>query len=212
MAIDIKSLIKYDSLLKLPLSKKILVVAGVNIVIAALFYQLLLKPQIDQIGNLTANLSELTAKVADNRRIASDIPRFQREKADLEEQLRKSLAQLPNEKEIPNLIDSISEAARKSGLKIDLFKPAEGSIKGFYAEIPVEMEVEGTFESLYEFCVKVGALPRIVNIQGMNAGLSDVSVTVSPKVKAKFVAMTFRFVSPEEAAAVAEAEAAKKKK
>ena len=97
-------------------------------------------------------------------------------------------------------------------MKITLFKPTVGLIREFYAEIPIEMEVEGTFESLYEFCVKVGALPRIVNIQGMDAGLSDNVITVSPKVKAKFVTMTFRFVSPEEAAAVAEAEAAKTSK
>src|SRR3990170_5452045 len=162
MAIDLKNIVKLDAVMKLPLSKKIIILAGIIIAIAALSYQLLLKPQTTEIANLTVSLAELTVKVEENRRIAADIPRFQKEKDELEEQLKKALSQLPNEKEIANLIDSISESARKSGLKIGLFKPIEGSIKGFYAEIPVEMEVEGTFESLYDFCVKVGALPRIV--------------------------------------------------
>ncbi|MFZ3071908.1 MAG: type 4a pilus biogenesis protein PilO [Thermodesulfobacteriota bacterium] len=212
MAIDIKNLIKYDALLKLPLSKKILVVAGVNIVIAALFYQLLLKPQTIEIASFTIGLADLTAKVEENRRIAADIPRFQKEKADLEEQLRKSLAQLPNEKEIPNLIDSISESAKKSGLKVVLFQPGQETSRGFYADIPVDMSVEGTFESLYNFCVKISELPRIVNIQNINTGLASGGAILSnPIVTARFVTMTFRFVSPDEATATA-AEAAKKRR
>lgn len=211
MAIDVKNLVKLDAVIKLPLSKKILILAGINIAIIALFYQVLLKPQTTKISSLTVSLAELTAKVEENRRIAADIPRFRKEKADLEEQLEKALSQLPNEKEIPNLIDSISDSARKSGLKVVLFQPGQETTKGFYAEIPVNMEVEGTYGSLYNFCVKIGELPRIVNIQNITTNLAAGSISSNPVVRAGFVTMTFRFVSPEEAAASA-AEAARKRK
>lgn len=211
MAIDLKNIVKLDAVMKLPLSKKIVILAGIVIAIAALFYQLLLKPQTTEIGSLTIGLSELTVKVEENRRIAADIPRFQKEKAELEEQLKKALSQLPNEKEIPNLIDSISESARKSGLKVVLFQPGQETPRGFYSDIPVNMEVEGTFESLYDFCVKISELPRIVNIQNISTNLASSAISSKPIVKAQFVTLTFRFVSPDETAA-AEAEAAKKKK
>lgn len=211
MAIDLKNIVKLDAVMKLPLSKKIIIIAGVIIAIAALFYQLLLKPQTTEIGSLTIGLAELTVKVEENRRIAADIPRFQKEKAELEEQLKKALSQLPNEKEIPNLIDSISESARKSGLKVILFQPGQETPRGFYSDIPVNMEVEGTFESLYDFCVKVSELPRIVNVQNISTNLATNAISSNPTVKAQFVTLTFRFVSLEETAA-AEAEAAKKKK
>ncbi|MEK7313577.1 MAG: type 4a pilus biogenesis protein PilO [Deltaproteobacteria bacterium] len=211
MAIDLKNIVKLDAVMKLPLSKKIIILAGIIIAIAALFYQLLLKPQTTEIGSLTIGLAELTVKVEENRRIAADIPRFQKEKADLEEQLKKALSQLPNEKEIPNLIDSISESARKSGLKVILFQPGQETQRGFYADIPVNMEVEGTFESLYDFCVKISELPRIVNVQNITTNLATNAISSKPIVKAQFITLTFRFVSPEETAA-AEAEAVKKKK
>src|SRR3990170_4742071 len=163
MAIDLKNIVKLDAVMKLPLSKKIIILAGIIIAIAALSYQLLLKPQTTEIANLTVSLAELTVKVEENRRIAADIPRFQKEKDELEEQLKKALSQLPNEKEIPNLIDSISE------------------------------------------------LPRIVNIQNIATNLASSAISSKPVVKAQFVTLTFRFVSPEETAAAA-AEAAKKKK
>ena len=211
MAIDLKNIVKLDAVMKLPLSKKIIILAGIIIAIAALSYQLLLKPQTTEIANLTVSLAELTVKVEENRRIAADIPRFQKEKDELEEQLKKALSQLPNEKEIPNLIDSISESARKSGLKVILFQPGQETPRGFYSDIPVNMEVEGTFESLYAFCVKISELPRIVNIQNIATNLASSAISSKPIVKAQFVTLTFRFVSPEETAAAA-AEAAKKKK
>ena len=72
------------------------------------------------------------------------------------------------------------------------------------------MEVEGTFESLYDFCVKISELPRIVNVQNITTNLATNAISSKPIVKAQFITLTFRFVSPEETAA-AEAEAVKKK-
>src|SRR3972149_9508968 len=156
-------------------------------------------------------LFDLVVTVEETGQRSADIPRFQKEKDELEEQLKKALSQLPNEKEIPNLIDSRSESARKSGLKVILFQPGQETQRGFYADIPVNMEVEGTFESLYDFCVKISELPRIVNVQNISTILASSAISSKPIVKAPFVTLTFRFVSPEETAA-AEAEAAKKKK
>ena len=113
-----------------------------------------MKPQTTEIGSLTIGLAELTVKVEENRRIAADIPRFQKEKADLEEQLKKALSQLPNEKEIPNLIDSISESARKSGLKVILFQPGQETQRGFYADIPSTWKSRGRSKVFMIFALR----------------------------------------------------------
>ena len=114
--------------------------------------------------------------------------------------LKAAVAQLPNDKEIPDLIESISRAGVKSGLKVLLFRPSAEVPKGFYAEVPVTMSVEGRFESLYEFSAKVGEMPRIVNIAGMDINSTGHKNRV-PMLKANFVATTFRFIpapAPEE--------------
>lgn len=195
----IKSLLKIDFIFKLPLSKKIIIVAVIDVIIALLFYQFLIGPQRDEVAELRNTVNDLTVQLDDSRRIAKDIPAFEKEKEELEGQLKSALAQLPNEKEIPSLIDSISDAAKKSGLKILLFRPRPETPKGFYAEVPVDMDVEGTYDSLYGFCEKVSRLPRIVNIEGINVTLPDMKNIANPVpgINAKFVAMTFRFVPDE---------------
>lgn len=185
--------VNFDSVIKLPLSKRVLILAGVNILIAGLVYWFLIGPEYEEVKRLRVSLADLTVKLNENRSIAADIPRYIKEKEDMEAKLKAAVAQLPNEKEIPDLIDSISNAGQKSGLKILIFKPGGEVKKGFYAEVPVNMSVEGKFESLYDFSMKVGNLPRIVNISSMDI-TSLGHRGRFPLLKANFVATTFRFI------------------
>jgi type IV pilus assembly protein PilO len=189
-----------DTIMKLPLSRKIIILAVVNIAIIGGLYWFLIGPKYDEIGKLKNDLSSLQSKLDENRTIASDIPRYLKEKEEMEARLNAAVAQLPNEKEIPDLIDSISRAGEKAGLKILVFRPSRETSRGFYAEVPVNMSVEGRFESLYDFSAKVGSLPRIVNIENMNI-ISLGHRNKVPLLKANFMATTFRFIPGPEAGA-----------
>lgn len=189
-----------DTVMKLPLSRKIIILAAINIVIIGIFYWFLIGPKYGEIKGLKEQYASLQAKLDENRVIAADIPRYRKEKEEMEEKLKAAVAQLPNEKEIPDLIDSISRAGEKAGLKILIFRPGKEIRKGFYAEVPVNMSVEGRYESLYDFSAKVGSLPRIVNIEDMSI-VSLGHKNRVPVLKANFVATTFRFIpGPEEGA------------
>ena len=165
----------------------------VNAVIAGAIYWFLTGPQIREVRRLKDDMTRLTAQLEQNRRVAADLPRYLKEKKELDARLAEAVARLPNEKEIPDLIDSVSTAAKKSGLKILLFRPSHEVNKGFYAELPINMSVEGRFESLFDFSVKVGNLPRIVNLTNMNV-ISEGHRRRVPVLKADFVATTFRFI------------------
>ncbi len=184
---------KIDSILKLSLPKKIALLVVVNAVIAGGIYWFLTGPKIDEVRHLKRDMVKLSAKLEENRRVASDLPRYLKEKKEMEARLAEAVARLPNDKEIPDLIDAISSAAKKSGLKILLFRPAREVNKGFYADLPINMSVEGRFESLFDFSVKVGNLPRIVNLTSMGI-VSRGHKNRMPDLKADFVATTFRFI------------------
>ena len=189
-----------DSIMRLPLSRKIIILAAINVVIIGLFYWFLIGPKYAQINGLEEQDQNLQVKLTENRIIAADIPKYRKDKEDMEALLNAAVAQLPNEKEIPDLIESISRAGEKSGLKILLFRPGKEVGRGFYAEVPVNMSVEGRFESLYEFSAKVGNLPRIVNMESMSITSLGHKNRV-PVLRANFVATTFRFIpAPEEGA------------
>lgn len=185
--------INFDSVLKLSLPKRALILIAVNLLLAGAMYWFLLGPVYDDVKRLRGDLDALNVKLNENRTIAADIPKYLHDKEDLEKKLEAAVAQLPNEKEIPDLIDSISKAGEKAGLKIQLFKPEREIKRGFYADVPVTMIVEGRFESLYDFSVKVADLPRIVNIGGIDI-LSLGHKNRIPVLKANFVATTFRFI------------------
>lgn len=199
MALPVK--INIDSILKLPLSKRILILVAVNLAVAGILYWLLTGPKYARVAELDTELSELAVKLNESRHIAADIPKFLREKEELEEKLDAAVAQLPNAKEIPDLIDGISGAGVKAGLKILLFKPEKEVSKGFYAEVPVNMTVEGRYESLYDFSVKIGSLPRIVNLGSLEI-VSQGHKNRVPVLKTDLVATTFRFLSEQDAAKV----------
>ncbi len=184
---------KLNVVMRMPLSRKILVLAAIHIVVIVLYYFFLFSPKSAEIAMQKTSLDGVMRNVTRTRVIAANIPKFKKEKEQLEVQLRKALAQLPNEREIPNLINNISKAGKDSGLDILVFKPSGEKSKGFYAEVPVKMQVKSEFKSFYTFCKKVGELPRIVNIEGLNiASKEEKDGTVL--LSASFTATTFRFV------------------
>jgi type IV pilus assembly protein PilO len=141
-------------------------------------------------------------------RIAAQLERYRAEVKELDAQLRRALAQLPDQKEIPDLLSTVSSVGRDAGLEIVLFRQRPEVYRDFYAEVPVEMLMRGTYAQVTAFLEKVASLDRIVNV-------TDISMK-SPKIDdgrvvldTSCTAVTFRFLSEEERARIA-AEKAKK--
>ena len=66
-----------------------------------------------------------------------------------------ALKQLPNKKEIDKLLQDISYHAIESGLVVLLFKPQKEIKKNFYAEIPVDIKLSGTYHDQAIFFDKI---------------------------------------------------------
>ena len=57
------------------------------------------------------------------KKVVADLPRFEKELAQIEAQFKEALTLLPNTREIPSLLTNISNLARDCGLEIMLFQP-----------------------------------------------------------------------------------------
>jgi len=132
---------------------------------------------------------------------------------DLQAAVRHAEVQLPDKKEIPDLLSAISSAGRESGLEIMLFRQKPERFQDFYAEVPVDVLVRGNYHQVATFFDRVGQLDRIVNV-------SDIAMK-EPKdesgtmiIDTSCSAVTFRFLDEAERDKVAKqkAEAAKKEK
>ncbi len=195
MAIDIKDLknINLDFILKLPFSRKLMVLGGIWFVISGIYGYVFYYPKVNESKNLNARITTLQKDIDNESITANQLPKIKKERAEFKSQLEQALNQMPNEKEIPNLLSNISSSGKEAGLDIFLFKPLGESPKGFYAEVPVDMKVQGGYENIFLFFEKIAGLQRIVNIEKMNLG-NPKDVKGGIVLSADFKATTFRFI------------------
>lgn len=159
--------ITFDSIVKLPTSRKVLILLLILAVILGLYFYLVYLPKSELLNKKTEELAKLEMQVRELRIIAANMKRFQAEAAKLREELKFAMGQLPTSKEIPSLLANISNLGKEAGLEFLLFRPGTEIAKEFYAEIPVEIKVRGTYHDVAVFFDKVGKMPRIVNIAGV---------------------------------------------
>ncbi len=74
------------------------------------------------------------------------------------------LRRLPDKTEIPGLLEDISKTGNTNGLIFTLFKPQNEISLEFYAEVPIEIVVWGTYHRFAKFVSDIAALPRIVTL------------------------------------------------
>jgi len=156
--------ITLETIVKLPTSRKILILGILTAVIIGLYFYLIYMPNLDLLKKKKAEMGALENQVRELRIVAANMKRFQAEAAKLREELKLAITQLPTSKEIPSLLSNISRLGKEAGLEFLLFKPAAEVSREFYSEIPVEIRVRGTYHNVALFFDKVGKLPRIVNI------------------------------------------------
>lgn len=77
------------------------------------------------------------------------------------------LRQLPEKTDVESLLVDVSQTGLASGLEVNKFKPSAEEKKGFYAELPIALEVIGSFHQMATFISGIAALPRIVTISEM---------------------------------------------
>ena len=162
--------INAESIKKLPTKQKAYVLIVMLAAIAGLYWYLVYSPKSVELTRLAADFEKLQAELTESRAIAADLPKFREEVARLNEELKKALLELPDKKEIPSLLTNISKLGIESGLEFIRFKPMNEIPTGFYAKVPVEISVKGTFHALAIFFDKVSKLSRIVNITDVNIG------------------------------------------
>jgi len=138
--------------------------------IAGAFVYFVYLPKQEEYRSLQEKNRSLETQLVNTRRIANDLPKFQAEYEKMKKQLDEALSELPNQKEIPSLLTSIASLAKEQGLEVLTFRPGGEVPRGFYADVPVSLKLQGSFHDLALFFQAVGDLSRIVNIGNLKVG------------------------------------------
>jgi type IV pilus assembly protein PilO len=190
MALDFKSLVGSMT----PKQRNFLL-GAIGVAIIALYATQLVLPLWESKGTLEADLQKLQADLDQKRMIAANRPKLEEEIKGLEKQLEAAVVKLPEEKEIPNLLTQVNERGQQSGLEFLLFRPAAQVKKGFYAEVPIEIRVEGEYHTLATFLDRVSKLERIVNVADLRISpLAAQRAKTGRTISADLKATTFTFL------------------
>jgi type IV pilus assembly protein PilO len=103
--------------------------------------------------------------------------------------------QLPSKAEMDALLSDISQAGLGRGLQFELFRPGQAAPKDYYAELPIDIKLNGSYHDMGAFASDVAHLSRIVTLNNLNINVGkDGALTLDA------VAKTFRYLDPEEVA------------
>jgi type IV pilus assembly protein PilO len=201
----------FDQFFDLPFGRRILVYGFIAALLVSLYYFFLYLPasaSIDekqtQLRSLATEKSKLLTSLKNREALKAEI-------AKIEAQFKEVTKQLPESKEIPELLRQVSNLGRDSGLEITLFRQQGENLKDLYAEVPVEMAVRGGYHQLALFFEKVRHLDRIVNISNISMKNPQM-LNGQLQVEASFAATTYRFLTEEEQEQIARQKEEEKKK
>ncbi len=186
-----------EDLLDKPPRQKIIFLVAASIMLWGLAWVTLLGGQSDRLAELRAQartdeerLQTLEAKAADLENVRQAVRVLDRE-------ISAALARLPDRKEIPDLLNNVSEIASQSGLRITKFRQLDERLKDYYAEVPVELSMVGTFHEMAAFFDRVPRLNRLINMTDIAMKRPSVGAG-GVRVEASCLATTFRFLDEKE--------------
>ena len=126
---------------------------------------------------------------------AVNLDEYRRQLAEIDRSFGALLKQLPNKAEMGDMLVDINKAAQARGLAVELFRPGGEAPREFYAEVPITLNLTGSYHDIGSFTGDLARLPRIVT-------LNDVSLTVGPNqaLAMRTTAKTFRYLDENEIA------------
>ncbi len=173
------------------------------LVVGGGFYQFT-QDKIVELQSIESKEEPLKAEYKRKQSKAANLQAYTQQMAEMEERFGSMLRQLPQKTEVADLLVEISQIGLSNNLEFSLFKPSREIRKEFYAELPVNINVTGTYHDFGGFATGIAALPRIVTIHNVsmvpkNAKDASKDMDADKKLTIILVAKTYRYLDEEEA-------------
>lgn len=178
-----------------PWGPKVAVLALILVVIMALAAGFDWRDQWDRLEAGEKEEGTLRQSWLNKKLQAVNLEAYRQQLKDIEQQFGALLKQLPNKSEVDALLTDINQAGLGRGLEFDLFRPAPPRVADFYAELPIQIKVTGSYHDMGAFASDVAQLSRIVTLNNVNVRAEKNALTMEA------IAKTFRYLDEDEVAA-----------
>lgn len=156
-----------DAFAEFPARYKYIILAVIIATLVGLFIWQVYLPKQEEIELLDAKLQALQLELQKAEAYAARYDEFKEELRQVELKLKEALKKLPEGRDIPDLLDQISESVIKAGLDISSFVPSGQTAKEFYSEVPVQIQVSGGYHNYAKFADVISKMERIVTLRNI---------------------------------------------
>lgn len=181
-----------------PIKYGFLAIVFILIIAAGLYFDT--TTQLDSLKAVERKEIELKSEFTQKADQAAKLDLYKEQLAEMQASFQAILRQLPEKTDVESLLVDVSQTGLANGLEIKKFKPSAEEKKGFYAELPIALEVSGTYHDLASFISGVAALPRIVTMHDLKleqkTGTKEEPVT--DKLQMTATAKTYRYLREDE--------------
>ena len=188
-----------------PLAPRLLCAAGVMAAVIGLGYFFYWSEQFAQQESGAAQEQALRTDYEAKMAQAINLEALKEQKNQVDQYVARLERQLPNKSQIADLLSDINQAGVGRGLQFQMFKPGQEVLRDYYAELPIDIRVNGRYHDMGAFAADMANLPRIVTLN--NLAILDKDGVLEMEAIAK----TFRYLDQEELAAQRKARAEEKK-
>ena len=155
-----------------------------------------------RLAGLKAEYGQLQEKIERGRVAERRLPQLREEVRRIELDLNRLLEILPTKRNTEELIKKIEALTRQGDFFLKSFSPKEYVSKDFYAEWPIEIQLDGTYHNLALFFDKMARFSRIINVESLTlTGYPDAKL--GRTLAASFVLKTFIYLGDQAPAAPA---------
>ncbi len=176
-----------------PLIPRMMCGLGTLLAVIVLGWVLYLRGQQEELDN--GEQEEIKLREAYKQKVqqAINLDSLRKQKEQVNEYVSTLEKQLPSKAEMDALLSDINQAGLGRGLQFELFKPGQVLVKDYYAELPIDIKVRGSYHDVASFTSDIANLPRIVTLNNLSlASDKDGALTLDA------VAKTFRYLDKEE--------------
>jgi len=152
------------------------------------YWNYMLMPTLRSIKEREQRYTDLVGQIAQAERQARRLPALRSELERLQVDLSSLEKQLPTDKDIPNILRTLTREALQQGLQFSRLSPKPLVKQQYFEIIPFDLQFMGTLHGLARFLSSLGQQDRIYQAQNMglapagsmsDTGFENLNITIT---------------------------------
>lgn len=182
--------LELDNIGQWPKAAKIVLSIFLVILVLGLGYALMISDQIKQLERVTAEEATLKQQYQAKYHVAANLELFEQQMVEAEAMFANQLKSLPESHETPGLLDDITFVGTTTGLDFVKLNWQPEIEQEIYIELPIDIEVLGSYHEFGEFVSRIAGLPRIVTLHDFDIQMQK---QATGDLKLQLQAKTYRY-------------------